>query len=244
MCEKLGFRKEYLIGILNTLEEIAESLDSMEAFAARLKELEKAYRQTKKKRGENAVTLSTLHSSKGLEFEQVFIVDLVEGVIPSSEEIKAGFGSEQIEEATRLFYVGMTRAKRRLELVTYQERDGAKTTESRFVSAVRDIMNPARESRYNEVRAVPKGSGGSRGSRGVRAGGGEMCEEAIPANAICRRSGLAVGAAVAHRLLGVGAIVKLDREQLRIRFADGDRSLSIGTCFERGLLTPAEEARD
>lgn len=255
MCEKLGFRKEYLVGILNTLEEIAESLDSMEAFAARLKELEKAHRQATKRRGENAITLSTLHSSKGLEFETVFIVDLVEGVIPASEEIKAGIGSEPLEEATRLFYVGMTRAKRRLELITYQERDGAKVTESRFVSAVRDIMNPARESRYNEVRAVPKGggSGGTRDSRGgagagvgTRAGAGRMGdaggdEAAIPANAIRRRSGLAVGAAVAHRRFGVGAIVKLDREQLRIRFADGERSLSIATCLERGLLTPVEE---
>ena len=40
MCERLGFRKEYLLGILNTLEEIAQDLKTMEEFAARLKHLE------------------------------------------------------------------------------------------------------------------------------------------------------------------------------------------------------------
>lgn len=243
MCDKLGFRKEYLIGILNTLEEIAEPLETMEAFAARLKELEKALKQAKARRGQNAVTLSTLHSSKGLEFKQVFMVDLVEGVIPAPEEIKAGAAKSgsagmggSIEEATRLFYVGMTRAKERLELITYQERDGANATESRFVSAVRDIMNPAKDRAYAEVRAVPKG--GKARAVGTSAVGPAVDE--IPPNAIVRRSGLSVGLAVAHRVFGMGKIAKLDREQLRIRFADGERSLSLATCLERGLLTPVE----
>ncbi|MBO9597453.1 MAG: ATP-dependent helicase [Cohnella sp.] len=232
MCERLGFRKEYLIGILNTLEEIAEPIKTMEEFAARLKELEKALRQAKARRGQQAVTLSTMHSAKGLEFERVYMIDLVEGVIPSSEEIKGGAGSEggmggSLEEATRLFYVGMTRAKRHLELITYQQRDGAKAAESRFVSAVRDIMNPAKDNRYSEVRAVPKG------------GGKPSPTVEIPPNAIRRRSGLAAGLAVVHRVFGVGVIANVDREQLRIRFADGERSLSIATCLERGLLSPA-----
>ncbi|MFD0671089.1 ATP-dependent helicase [Cohnella sp. GCM10027633] len=241
MCDKLGFRKEYLIGILNTLEEIAEPLETMEAFAARLKELEKALKQAKARRGQNAVTLSTLHSSKGLEFKQVFMVDLVEGVIPASEEIKTGAagGSKgmggNIEEATRLFYVGMTRAKERLELITYQERDGAKVTESRFVSAVRDIMNPAKDRVYGEVRAVPKGGKPSAGGTSAA-----FVADDIPPNAIVRRAGLSVGLAVSHRVFGMGKIAKLDREQLRIRFPDGERSLSISTCLERGLLVPVE----
>ncbi|WP_027087501.1 ATP-dependent helicase [Cohnella panacarvi] len=233
MCERLGFRKEYLIGILNTLEEIAEPLKTMEDFAARLKELEKALRQAKAKRGQQAVTLSTMHSAKGLEFERVYMIDLAEGVIPSSEEIKAGVGSEggmggSLEEATRLFYVGMTRAKRHLELIAYQQRDGSKVTESRFVSAVRDIMNPAKDNRYSKVRAVPKG------------GGQQAAVEEIAPNAIRRRSGLVAGLTVSHRVFGIGVIANADREQLRIRFADGERSLSVATCLERGLLSPAE----
>ncbi|MFC5529762.1 ATP-dependent helicase [Cohnella yongneupensis] len=242
MCEKLGFRKEYLVGILNTLEEIADSLDTMEAFAARLKQLEQVHKQAKMKRGQQAVTLSTLHSSKGLEFDQVFMVDLVEGVIPASEEIKAGSKADgsgmggNLEEATRLFYVGMTRARQRLELITYQQRDGAKVTESRFVGAVRDIMNPSKESAYGEVRAVPKGSKAT-----ASAGNGGIVD-AIPPNAILRRSSLVEGIFVIHRVFGPGTIMKLTKDQLRIRFQDGERSLSIAACLERGLLTPHEEA--
>lgn len=231
-CEKLGFRKDYIFGILNTLEEIAEPLATMEDFAARLKELEAAQKRAKRRRGDNAVTLSTLHSAKGLEFKQVFIVDLVEGVIPSSEEIKTGASGSSagmgggIEEAVRLFYVGMTRAKERLELITYQSKDGAKVTESRFVSAVRDIMNPAKDRSYGEVRAVPKG------------GARREPEVVAPANAIRRRSQLTAGGSVSHQVFGNGVVVKLGRDKVRIQFRDAERSLSIATCLERGLLTP------
>ena len=49
----------------------------------------------------------------------MYMIDLVDGVIPSTEDKKG-----DIEEAVRLFYVGMTRAKRHLELISYQQRDG------------------------------------------------------------------------------------------------------------------------
>ncbi|SDE97250.1 DNA helicase-2 / ATP-dependent DNA helicase PcrA [Fontibacillus panacisegetis] len=145
MCERLGFRREYLIGILNTLEEIADSLETMEDFAHRLKYLESALKTSKSKRGQNAVTFSTFHSAKGLEFERVYMIDLIEGIIPSSEDIKQhGIGREEaMEEAVRLFYVGMTRAKRHLDLITYRERDDEQVTPSSFVTNVRTIMEPS-----------------------------------------------------------------------------------------------------
>lgn len=143
-CEWLGLRKEYLVGILNTLEEIADTLPTMEQFASRLKALEAALKTSRRRKGDHAVTLSTLHSAKGLEFERVYMIDLAEGILPSSEDIKkhAAGDEEPMEEAVRLFYVGMTRAKRHLELLTYQERDGEKTAESRFVSHIRSLVEP------------------------------------------------------------------------------------------------------
>ena len=60
----------------------------------------------------SAVTLATLHSAKGLEWDAVFVVGLSEGLVPISY---AGT-FEQIDEERRLLYVGITRARRRLAL--------------------------------------------------------------------------------------------------------------------------------
>jgi DNA helicase-2/ATP-dependent DNA helicase PcrA len=160
ICERLGFRREYLVGILNTLEEIADTLATMPEFAARLKHLEAVMKTAKRRKGQRAVTLSTFHSAKGLEFDQVYMIDLVEGIIPSPEDERgaAEIKEAQVEEAVRLFYVGMTRARTGLELLTYRQRDGARTKESRFVTAVRAIMNP------------PK-AGAAKGGPGQSAGG-------------------------------------------------------------------------
>src|SRR5699024_1031839 len=80
-------------------------------------------------------TFSTLHSSKGLEFERVYMIDLVRGIIPSDHESD----DLSLEEANRLFYVGMTRAKKRLELLSYEQMNGEAAGESPFVTAVRKI---------------------------------------------------------------------------------------------------------
>lgn len=78
---------------------------------------------------ENGVTLSTMHSAKGLEYRIVFVIDANEGVIPHH---KASLPAD-IEEERRLFYVAMTRAKERLHLCAVKERYHRKQEISRFV---------------------------------------------------------------------------------------------------------------
>lgn len=81
----------------------------------------------------NVVTLSTLHGSKGLEFEHVFLIGCEEGLIPHSrtldtkvtDAVPTGDGraaSQDIEEERRLFYVGVTRARHKLELLRCKHR--------------------------------------------------------------------------------------------------------------------------
>jgi DNA helicase-2/ATP-dependent DNA helicase PcrA len=69
---------------------------------------------------DNALTLMTLHSAKGLEFQTVFIVGMEEGIFPHSRSLD---DEHQLEEERRLCYVGITRAKRNLYLLYAFERN-------------------------------------------------------------------------------------------------------------------------
>lgn len=68
---------------------------------------------------EDAVVLMTLHSAKGLEFPVVFIPGMEEGIIPGNQSM---FSEEDLEEERRLAYVGITRAKKKLYLISSQQR--------------------------------------------------------------------------------------------------------------------------
>lgn len=227
LSEWMGFRKETLIGILNTLEEIAVGLTTMEQFSERLKYLSSVLKTAKSKRGQEAITLSTLHSSKGLEFEQVYMIDLIEGVLPSKEDRE---DPDLMEEAVRLFYVGMTRAKKGLELITYRERDGEATIESQFVTAVCNIMNPQLESDGQE-------SSGRVLQRDLKSTSrAETRTRPRNPNAIQEESELQVGLEVKHATFGSGKIIDLLDDVVYVRFAKQDKALSITTCVDMGLL--------
>ncbi len=68
---------------------------------------------------DQAVTLMTLHSAKGLEFDTVFVVGLEEGLLPHGRSLQ---DESELEEERRLCYVGMTRAKNRLYLIYSRNR--------------------------------------------------------------------------------------------------------------------------
>jgi DNA helicase II / ATP-dependent DNA helicase PcrA len=85
---------------------------------------------------EELVTLMTLHNAKGLEFNSVFVIGCEEGVFPHSRSVEEG----NLEEERRLFYVGATRAKRRLWMAFARQRSlyGARgyNLPSRFLSEI------------------------------------------------------------------------------------------------------------
>ena len=75
------------------------------------------------------VTLATLQSAKGLEYEVVYIVDVNEKIMPYKKAVL----SQEIEEERRMFYVGMTRAKSKLYLNSVKEYNGKNVEISRFI---------------------------------------------------------------------------------------------------------------
>ena len=80
--------------------------------------------------GGDHVQLMTVHAAKGLEFDTVFVIEADEGSSPYKKAVT----DEEIEEERRLFYVAMTRAKRKLIISYVKEKNGKDMTPSRFVS--------------------------------------------------------------------------------------------------------------
>jgi superfamily I DNA/RNA helicase len=123
----------------------------------------------------DAVTLSTLHGSKGLEFDVVFLIGCEEGLLPHSRTLEAklsdsvpatfggGFGAaaappSDIEEERRLFYVGVTRARKRLFLLRAKARvvrgKPVPRTPSRFLVEIPPEMVEEREVRAEAAASV------------------------------------------------------------------------------------------
>ncbi|MBN9644443.1 ATP-dependent DNA helicase UvrD2 [Corynebacterium mendelii] len=95
--------------------------------------------QQKESSGVEAVTLTSLHAAKGLEWDTVFLVGLTEGSVPISQAIKSG--DYQIEEERRLFYVGVTRAREKLlcSWAIHHSADSRTTrTRTRFLDGIVD----------------------------------------------------------------------------------------------------------
>ena len=104
---------------------IEEWFEHIEEYTAELKR--QAEFQSVQK---DAIKLMTMHGAKGLEFDTVCIIGANEKVIP----YKKAETLPEIEEERRLFYVAMTRAKKRLVISYTKERSGKPMEPSRFVS--------------------------------------------------------------------------------------------------------------
>jgi DNA helicase-2/ATP-dependent DNA helicase PcrA len=87
---------------------------------------------------EKPLTLSTIHGSKGLEWECVFLIGLMDGVLPVAFALD---DEDEIEEEHRLFYVGVTRAKNRLYLSLHHEGTRGGITQFNKISRFLDFPN-------------------------------------------------------------------------------------------------------
>ena len=125
-------REEELLEVLDELQESAKEYQSYEAWFLHMEEYkEELERHAKEQKQQpDGVTLATLHSAKGLEYDIVYLVDVNEGIMPYKKAVL----EQDIEEERRMFYVGMTRARHRLSISSVQEYNGKKSEISRFVA--------------------------------------------------------------------------------------------------------------
>ncbi len=131
-AEYRHIRPDELFQVLDELQESAAPFDTLAEWMAHMKEYTaklQQQRENSRKREQHGVAVTTMHSSKGLEYRVVFVMDANEGITPHS---RAGLEAD-IEEERRLFYVAMTRAKTYLTLCCVRERFNRELAPSRFV---------------------------------------------------------------------------------------------------------------
>lgn len=141
-----------------------------------------------------SVTLMTLHAAKGLEFPVVFMVGMEEGLFPQT---RALYDQSELEEERRLCYVGMTRAREELYLLTASSRLSFGTRQYNPPSRFLDDMEVATVAPSDAM--VP-----------------QLHDE--PRVVFDEDNGLAVGEKVRHQLFGTGTVIAIDGQMLKISF--------------------------
>lgn len=118
-----------LLTMLYFLKQIALYTKSMDELKLRLNVLRsKIYSQN-----DSNVVLSTIHGAKGLEFDTVFLIDIVDEEIPGSNNAS----DAELEEERRIFYVGMTRAKENLYIFAFKDRNNTDYDISPFINEIK-----------------------------------------------------------------------------------------------------------
>ena len=134
-AEKHQIPWKQLMDVVAELEERSKNFKSYDEWEIHIakytQELEEQQAKARKIKGEreNKVQLMTIHSAKGLEFEDVFVIHANEGEIPHQKAEK----KDEIEEERRLFYVALTRAKNNLCISYITQKNGNSIKPSRFV---------------------------------------------------------------------------------------------------------------
>ena len=191
------------------LEALGRSEPTIPRLLARLEELETIIRM---EHGdpESRFLLSTIHSSKGLEYDRVILMDVLDGIFPGTNYPREETASEEdrqaLEEERRLFYVGMTRAKRELQVFRFQR----PSLQSSFADALFPQRRP-------EPKPVPK----------------PTAQKPPPEDP----DRFADGVRVRHRQFGSGVIAAKQGDIVTIRFDSGEeRRFSLYTALRRSQL--------
>ena len=146
-------RWESLTGLVRLAQDLAAAAPAsgLAEFTAELTERESAQHGPPL----DGVTLASLHAAKGLEWEAVFLVGLVDGTLPITYAATAA----QLEEERRLLYVGITRARRHLHLswaLSRAEGGRRARTPSRFLDGIRPAPTPASRRRQRSGSPRPR----------------------------------------------------------------------------------------
>lgn len=135
--EYAQYRKLNLEDLYDVLDELQEGSKDFKTFSDWFRHIEDysielGEKLSVKNERHNSVEISTMHSSKGLEYKIVFIPDANEGISPHNKALT----NEDLEEERRLFYVAVTRAKEKLHIYSIKEFHNKDLNVSRYVGEI------------------------------------------------------------------------------------------------------------
>ena len=199
----LGQSADRIRSMWFSLIAVASRFARPESFFERLAALDQ-YRPS----GDDAlVSLSTLHASKGREFDHVVLVDILKGIFPVKEEFRSDADRLLIEEERRLFYVGVSRARESVRIMHSRFGGGRHLRLSLFVTEIIDRLERLRPSAASSAAGV----------------------ESPPPEIR--------GGAAHHLRFGPGEVLSQNGDAIDIQFKDKVRTLSLKLCLEKGFLT-------
>lgn len=181
-------KEEELFEVAEELEESARSCKTFEEWFEYVDRYKEEMENMRRRQQEvkDGVQLTTMHSSKGLEYEQVFILDAAEGITPYKKAVL----DEDLEEERRMFYVAMTRAKKELSICYAKKQGSHETAPSRFLQELRgeggpsgrrkDSMRPGAESRRAQSERSAAGPEGKTAESGAGTAGNGLDVERKP----------------------------------------------------------------
>ena len=272
IVEYMGYR-EYLerSELKDTKLEILRMLALQEESPVRLVERLEELRHILKEKPQDPdcpFILSTIHASKGLEYDRVYLLDILDGVLPAQmpKDLKKADHEEleAYEEERRLFYVGMTRAKNELYVFTeknepsafcdelFQRKkksggttDGWNTFRSKGGSGAGS--GPVRGLKDRSVDQIVGGYGNTSKRDFMRASAPYFTTHRAQTAALSDEafqtflSKLHAGMHVKHQKYGEGVILNVEEDVTRIRFSDVTRSFQTRALAEKKLLTFIEK---
>ncbi len=215
---------------VNILLSLASQTPEPARFLERLAELEQRVRAG----GEAGASLilSTIHASKGLEYDRVVLIDAVEGQFPPLPD-GAGLREEDrdlLEEERRLFYVAVTRARQVLEVVSCESAFGVPgSAPSRFIAQ----LLPEECGEQPEKPELPRPAAARAREYSVLVGR----ERSTGSTAAFQP-----GCTVIHKLFGPAHLTVRNGDLVTLHFPDGQsRRLVLSACLQNGLLRLAGE---
>lgn len=239
-AKNTGVSYENAKGVLANLRLIAEGCHTISSFKERLVYLENLMEEARFNKNKNAVVLSTIHSSKGLEWDNVFLVDLIQGQFPtlsSIEKFRDG-DPRELEEERRLFYVGITRARKGLELMTINLKNNEKVEASLFVKEVDKIIRPDSIGNILAVLNQKKQPAAPKKNMPKVENKKEEDKDKTSSSPQSKASPFQVNTCVNHKKYGKGKIIALNGDDMTIEFENGlFKQFRLNICVEKNIIT-------